>query len=96
MSELKKVCLFNFRPMEDFHGYRIDTLDPIPYLRGYSAKETFLGYLTGRRPRTWINPLGLADDVDRMYRERDPGYMRLMGDFVDRFQGPRPHRQVHL
>ena len=72
----------------------------IPYLisEGIPAKETFLGYLTGSDPGPGsIRAGSLADDVDRMYRARDPGYMRLMGDFADRF--PRtttPHRHVHL
>jgi hypothetical protein len=28
---MKKVCLFNYPPMDDFHGYRIETFDPLSY-----------------------------------------------------------------
>lgn len=84
---MKKVCLFNFPPMEDFHGYRLETFDPLPYFsssgRG-SLRDLLVGGLDQYLKKRSIT-LG-AHGVDRLYRERDPQYMRLINDFVDRFR----------
>ena len=32
---MKKVCLFNFPAMSEFHGYQIDTFDPLGYFGKY-------------------------------------------------------------
>jgi hypothetical protein len=85
MSELKKVCLFDYRPMESFHGYRIETLDPLPFFADRPV-NTWADYLRGRARQSWRERLTRAEDVDHMYRQRDPHYMRAVGDFVDRFQ----------
>ena len=51
---MKKVCLFNFPPIENFHGYHIDSLNPAPYFRNsdgwnMSNLEQRL-FLQGARP----------------------------------------------
>lgn len=28
---MKRVCLFDFPPTDDFHGYRIESFDPLAY-----------------------------------------------------------------
>jgi hypothetical protein len=28
---MKKVCLFNYPPIDNFHGYQIETFDPLSY-----------------------------------------------------------------
>lgn len=84
---MKRVCLFNFPAMEDFHGYRIETFDPLSYFpRGsrWSWPDLIFWGLNGydkRRAQT-----ASAAGVDRLYRERDPHYMRMAGDFIDRFR----------
>ena len=84
---MKKVCLFNFNPIEKFHGYTIETFDPLSYfsknskwplnnlirwgLNGYDKKRALIAGAFG---------------LDRLYRERDPDYMRMTADFIDRFR----------
>lgn len=63
--------------MQNFHGYSIDTLDPIPYFasgdsRGGTAKISRM--------------LFEAKWIDELYRNRAPSYMRFLGDFIDRFK----------
>lgn len=83
---MKKVCLFNSRPMDNFHGYRIETFDPLGYFsRGshWSLRDLIASGLNGYdHKRALIGAAG----VDRLYRERDPNYMRMIGDFVERFR----------
>jgi hypothetical protein len=74
---MKKVCIFHFPRMENFHGYSIDSLDPAPYFRnsdsGWGATKVFRFLTT-------------AESVDRMYRDRYPPYVRFVRDFVDKFK----------
>ena len=70
---MKKVCIFNFPRMEDFHGYSIESLDPTPYFPGVSARALY-------------SRLTEAKSIDQMYRDRDPSYMRFLHDFVEKFR----------
>lgn len=70
---MKKVCLFGFPPMENFHGYSIESLDPAPYFRNCGPFELY-------------KKLSGAESIDQMYREKDPSYMRFIGDFADKFK----------
>lgn len=84
---MKRVCLFNFRPMEDFHGYRIETFDPLSYFSSgsrWSLSDLIVWGLNGYDKRRALT--AGAAGVDRLYRERDPNYMRMAGDFIDRFR----------
>jgi hypothetical protein len=63
--------------MENFHGYSIDSLDPIHY---------FPGAASWWRRRLLLHKLCEAKFIDQMYRDRDPSYMRFVGDFVDKFR----------
>lgn len=84
---MKKVCLFNFPPMEDFHGYRIETFDPLSYFppgSRWSWLDLIVGGLNAYDKRRAL--FAGAAGVDRLYRERDPNYMRMAGDFIDRFR----------
>src|ERR1051326_1974043 len=74
---MKKVCIFHFPRMENFYGYSIDSLDPAPYFPGHT-------------PQMLVQKLSYAQNVDQMYRDRDPSYMRFLGDFVEKF------RDAHL
>jgi hypothetical protein len=84
---MKKVCLFDYRPIADFHGYRIENFDPLAYFPKGSRWTLsdlihwgHVGYDQRRAIATG------AAGVDRLYRERDRNYMRMMGDFIDRFR----------
>jgi hypothetical protein len=74
---MKKVCVFHFPYMENFHGYSIDSLDPAPYFQ------------KGSSPGGAAKLFGLlceAKWIDEMYRNRNPSYMRFVRDFVDKFK----------
>jgi hypothetical protein len=69
---MKKVCIFNFPRMDNFHGYSIDSLDPAPYFRD--------------NPQSLYFRLSEAKSIDQMYRDRDPSYMRFLQDFTAKFK----------
>ena len=77
---MKKVCVFHFPRMENFYGYSIDSLAPAPYFR--HSDFVFARWARVMRSQTLVE----AKSVDRMYRRRDPAYMRFVGDFVDKFR----------
>lgn len=84
---MKKVCLFNFPPMADFHGYRTETFDPLAYFpkdSHWSLSDLIVSGLNGYDQRRAL--FAGAAGVDRLYRERNPHYMRMVGDFIDRFR----------
>ncbi len=84
---MKKVCLFNYPPLADFHGYQVESFDPMGYFpRGaHWGLNDMLhwGHVGYNKCRAITAG---AAGVDRLYRERDPDYMRMIGDFVDRFR----------
>jgi hypothetical protein len=84
---MKKVCLFNFPPMENFHNYQIETFDPLAYFpKGSRWPFTDLIFwgLNGWDQRRALT--AGAAGVDHLYRERNPHYMRMIGDFIERFR----------
>lgn len=84
---MKKICLFNYPAMVDFHGYRIETFDPLAYFpKGshWSLSDLIVWGLNGYDQRRALT--AGAAGVDRLYRERNPHYMRMIGDFIDRFR----------
>lgn len=84
---MKKVCLFNYPSLADFHGYQLDTFDPLSYF-SKGARRSY-AELVKSGLEGWDRRRALtagAAGVDRLYRERDPDYMRMIGDFVDRFR----------
>jgi hypothetical protein len=70
---MKKVCIFGFPRMENFHGYSIDSLDPAPYFPTVGRQALF-------------QKLSEAKSLDQMYRDKDPSYIRFLSDFVDKFR----------
>lgn len=85
------VCLFHFPRIENFCGYSLDSLDPVPYFpHGPSLWDHTLGTALVRLSygRQWmvLRQLYESKSVDRMYREKDPSYMRFVSDFVDKFR----------
>jgi hypothetical protein len=84
---LKRVCLFKFPTIADFHGYRIETFDPLVYFpKGsrWSLSDLIAWGLNGYDQRRALT--AGASGVDRLYRERNPHYMRMLSDFIDRFR----------
>lgn len=74
---MKKVCLFHFPRMENFHGYSIDCLDPLPYFHGTDSWW---------RRRLLLHKLYEAKGIGRLYQEKNPAYMRFISDFIDKFK----------
>src|SRR5947209_12408686 len=70
---MKKVCIFNFPHMPDFHGYSIDSLDPGPYFPDHS-------------PQMLAQLLSQSQRLDQLYRDRNRSYMRFVNDFVEKFR----------
>lgn len=84
---MKRVCLFNFPPIENFHGYHIETFDPLAYFPRkdhWAFSDLIIWGLNGYDKRRAIT--AGASGVDRLYRERNPFYMRMISDFIDRFR----------
>lgn len=80
-----QVCLFDFPPTRGFYGYDLHTFDPGAYIgrrEGVPAAEWVLHGWSGRRK---FEKLYSAAGIDHLYRSRDPAYMRMIRDFVDRF-----------
>jgi spore maturation protein CgeB len=81
-----QVCLFDLPPMRDFNGYDLHTFDPGTYIslrEPVSARERILYGWSGRRK---FDKLYNAAGIDRLYRSRDPAYMRMVAEFVERFR----------
>lgn len=73
--------------MDDFHGYHIETFDPLAYFA--KGSHWPLSNLIHSGLNGWDKSRALfagAAGVDRLYRERDADYMRMAGDFIDRFR----------
>jgi len=84
---MKKVCFFDFNPIANFHGYSIESFDPLAYFSKNSKwllKDLLLWGLNGYDKRRAFT--AGAFGIDRLYRERDPDYMRMTADFIDRFK----------
>lgn len=73
--------------MADFHGYRLETFDPLAYFSEasrWTLSDLFhWGHVGFDHSRALTAG---AAGVDRLYRERNKNYMRMIGDFVDRFR----------
>jgi glycosyltransferase involved in cell wall biosynthesis len=59
--------------MENFHGYSIDSLSPAPYFTKTASRWKY-------------EDLIRAENLDQIYRERDPAYMRFLKDFIEKFR----------
>ncbi len=70
---MKKACIFSFPRMENFHGYSIDSHDPAPYFPGKNGQAAYRSMVESKA-------------LDQLYRDRDPRYMRFIGDFINKFR----------
>jgi hypothetical protein len=87
---VKKVCYADMgkRTLSDDRGqYTVDTFDPFEY---FSPNDRFANaFLLTAGSSGWNKRAALrysVEGADRLYRERDPSYMRMAGDFIDRFR----------
>lgn len=74
---MKKVCICQFPRMDDFHGYSIDNLDPLPY---FPHSDSAIGRALAFRKMYEVKTL------DQMYRDKYPPYMKFLRDFVEKFR----------
>jgi hypothetical protein len=83
---MTKVCYLAWSPIANCERYQIDSFDPYEYFpaqRALFPLSRSSSFLKGARAR---NALFSAGGVDRLYRERNPDYMRMTRDFIDRFR----------
>lgn len=84
---MKRVCLVNFPSIADLYGYQFEVFDPLIYFpKGshWSWSDLIISGLNGYDQRRAL--ISSAAGVDRLYRERNPYYMRMIGDFIDCFR----------
>jgi len=84
---MKKVCFFSLPGIDGVPGYRIESFDPTPYFSAsprWSLYDLMVGGINGYDKRRAM--FAGAAGIDRLYRERDPAYRRMAGDFVERFR----------
>lgn len=84
---MKKVCLFPYPQKRNFPGYHIETFDPLAYFPKRSKwpfTDLIIWGLNGWDQRRALT--AGAAGVDRLYRERNPHYMRMIGDYIERFR----------
>lgn len=72
--------------MENFHGYSIECLDPLPYFSKRNRRGILDLIRGGWNRFSKIRNLYYAEGVDRLYRERDRAYMRFLHDFVEKYK----------
>jgi hypothetical protein len=83
---MKRVCLFGFPPIDNLEKYHIETFNPEKYFDKDSRWS--VSTLIHEGINGWDKQRSLfsgAAGVDRLYRERDPCYMRMVSEFIDRF-----------
>jgi hypothetical protein len=81
----RRVCLFDFSAIDDFHGYEIRSFDVSAYdvdRRYFPISDLVRG---GLNQSSFRKRLYLAETIDKLYRQRDPEYTRLWQDFVSKF-----------
>jgi glycosyltransferase involved in cell wall biosynthesis len=84
---VRRICLFNFPEIGDFHGYQIGTLDPSKYFPAHKTSGDFREFLSGGWNSYYVkNKLYFAGEIDKLYRNRDPAYMAFIADFVEQFR----------
>jgi len=83
---MKRVCLSGLQSTPDLPGFGVETFDPFGYFPAGSSwafSDFIAGGRNGYSHRRAI--VKSAAGVDRLYRERNQYYMRMITDFVRRF-----------
>lgn len=85
-GKLVKVATVGGRNLSDFFGYRVDNFDPYKYFdpgkRG-GVTDLLRGGYKGLQK---VNLLYSAEGLDTLYRKKDPIYMDMVGEFVERYR----------
>lgn len=72
--------------IKTFQGYEIHGFDPFAFFdrrRHGSLADLVRGGLTAFRAANWLYR---AETVDQLYRQRDPAYIRMATQFIERFR----------
>lgn len=83
----KKVCLFNFPHVKQVAGYEVSTFDPFSYFdkdTTWSLLDLILWGYNGYSHKRALTTG--AYGIDKLYREKNPSYMRMVNDFVEKFK----------
>lgn len=84
---MKKICLFDYPFTNEVDGYHLETFDPLSYFDEsprWSFKDLLADGLNAYSKKRALASSCIG--VDRLYRDRDPSYMRMVNDFVERFR----------
>lgn len=84
---MKKACLFSYKPIENFNGYKVDSFNPFEYFSTddcWDAGDLIFWGANGYKHKRALT--ATASGVDRLYREKNKNYMRMAGDFIDKFR----------
>jgi hypothetical protein len=80
-----KVGIIGFESNEDFFGYELHSFNPESYFD--DEPVSFKRALSrGVHELKSKNLLYTADGLDRLYRSRDPGYMKMVKEFTEKFR----------
>lgn len=84
---MKRVCFFDIHVSGVFHGYYVDRVPPPGAYFRQAPTTSWTDFLTGGINRYMKSrSLLYAEGIDRLYREHDPGYMRFLQEFVERYR----------
>jgi Glycosyl transferases group 1 len=84
--DMAKICLFYWHRAGAFAGHHIEQFEPQDY---FGAREVFEirdlltdGWNGFSKRRALLSAAG----IDKLYRQRDPRYLRMVDEFVERFR----------
>lgn len=84
---MKRVCFFDGEISGRFHDYFIDRAPSLAEYFRAAPTTTWTDILSGGINRYVKSRSVLqAEGIDRLYRERDPQYLRFLRDFVARYR----------
>ena len=83
---MKKVCFFNLIPEKPIKGYHIESFDCWSYFaqNRFGNIQDLLRY--GFYGFDNLKKLTTAAGIDELYREKNPSYMKMVKDFVEKFK----------
>ncbi|MGD9637487.1 MAG: glycosyltransferase [Alphaproteobacteria bacterium] len=83
---MKKVCLFNLVPEEKIEGYHIESFDCWSYFskNRFGNIQDLIRY--GLYGFDSVKKLTTVQGIDELYRSKNPSYMKMAYDFVEKFK----------
>lgn len=83
---MKRICVYDTAVHGEFHGYWVESPLRQMNLSGL-GRRTWRNFLAnGRNGYMRDNALWFQRFVDEMYRDRDPAYLRLVDEFIARYE----------